>query len=284
VTDHKPFDYRAEWHKGDAYGCYFKHDGAGFSKYPKCDYPLNGFEEAKQHTGMYNRDHRNAAGRKGYFSDKVPQLQAQVSALGAARGKDSGWEQRTMDRVYQPIRLLLADPQAWHIKHHLTQSVTPWWPKGGAARVPPAENFLPRPHGGWHYYFPYKHNHHHMISAGSFREFVLDAPVSGKATRFTRRIVILKADWNINRKQNLVMLPNEEAVAEICALPAHCPWDAVSHPDYSSALKSDLAQVRDAIDKAADKDKHEELEDVTIVLEETEKMLRNKIARMRGPL
>lgn len=233
---------------------------------------------------MYNRDHRAAAARKGYFGDTEADVRAEVDQRAADRGKDAAWKARTMTRIYRPIDLLRSEPRAWHVGFRITHVVKPWWPKAGPAQVPPAENFLPRPHGGWHFYFPYRHNHHHLISAGAFREYVLDAPAEGQATPFTRRIVILKSGWNINRRENIILLPTEEAVADIAALPAHCPWETRSHPNYSESVKDDLTKVRKAIDKASDVGAHEALEDVELALAKLEAELRKKIARARGPL
>ncbi|MGC3998863.1 MAG: AHH domain-containing protein [Anaeromyxobacter sp.] len=112
----------------------------------------------------------------------------------------------------------------------------------------------------------------------------MDAPEQGNATRFRRRLVILQAPWNINRKQNVVLLPSEEAVAAIAALPAHCPWDTASHPQYSDALERELADVSRALDEAADQGVHDKVNAVRAALERTETRLLARITRMRGAL
>ncbi len=284
--EHKSWNYRDDWHKGNEYGCYFKH--ANTTKYKNCDYRLNGFDVSKDRSGMYNRDHRQAAVKRGYLTPEyeTSEVKGQVDARASAKKKDSAWKDKFRGRIYGSFQLLAMDKNAWHIKHKITSMVTPWWGKATnrTPQKPPAENFLPKTSGGWHYYFPYKHNHHHMISAGSFKDYVIYAPTSGEVTPFKRAIIVLKSNWNINRKSNMVLLPNEEAVADTAQLPAHCPWDTASHPDYSKALKSDLKEVMKSIDKAANTKGHDELEDVTISLKETEDMLLDKLKSMRGPL
>jgi hypothetical protein len=284
--DHQGWDYKAHWHKGSEYGCYFKH--ANTKKYKNCDYRLNGFEASKGRSGMYNRDHRKAAVKRGYLTPdyKDSRAKAGIDARATAKGKGSDWKEKFKGRIYGSFSLLTSDSKAWNIKHKITSKVTPWWekPANQTPQTPPAENFLPKTSGGWHFCFPYKHNHHHMISAGSFRTYVIFAPTSGDVTPFQRALIVLRSNWNINRNQNMVLLPNEEAIADTAQLPAHCPWDTASHPTYSKALKKDLEKVKSAIDKAINTKKHEEIQKVSIILSSTEKMLLKKIKRMRGSL
>lgn len=288
--DHKEWQRLKEWHVGKSYGCYMRHplsgpDGA--IKYAPCDYRLKGFNIAKTgaRSDMYNKDHLARAKKMGILSDKGKQkMEAQVSALAKKRDKGASWEKNTMARIRNPFGLLERDAEAWHVNHTFTDGkVKPWFGRDRSEKKPP-ENFLPKPHGGWHFFYPYKHNYHHMIPNRAFRDLVLDAEADGKANSESRRTALLMSKWNINEDTNVILLPNELAVASVCGLPAHCPWETREHPKYTQKIKTDLGKVKEELDKAAKTQDHDDVEVAKLQLESTEEDLLEKIKGMRGTL
>lgn len=277
-------------HGGDKYGCVWKHPVKG----GPCDYRKNGYEESKaSRTGLYNKDHKAIAIAKGYLSPNgdvnVPKVEGLVATRAADKGKSKAWETKWNKRLAGPFGLLNKDADAWHIDHTYTPGKvdSPWWPP--FTDKPAAKtNFLPNPHGGNHYFFPYKHNYHHIIEKGSFHELVLNAEYQDPVTPAKRKHIVIGADpmlhWNINRKQNIILLPNEEPHADTVGLPSHCPWSTRSHPRYKSMLKSKLDDVRKKIDKAVKTGAHPEIEKAQDALTQAETDLLEEVKKVKGPL
>ena len=195
AKDHEEWNKLKEWHKDEPYGCYMRHPFTNpppnyrTIKYPACDYQFNGFNTAKSsYPEMYNKDHYARAQRKGLVGvDGRQKLAQQV----AAQNKSSDWERSMTERIQSPFGLLERDRKAWHIGHTFAGGkVKPWFGKD-RTEIDPSQkkfqNFLPYLHDGWYSQYPYKHNYHHLVPNGAFRELVLNAESSGKATPETRR-------------------------------------------------------------------------------------------------
>jgi len=290
--DHEEWQFLKDFHVGDPYGCYMRHSftspppNYNTVKYPACDYPFHGFNIAKTaaRSDMYNKDHLTRARKKGLLPNQDGKvLTGQVHAIATKRGQDKSWEDRVKQVIRKSFGLLERDAKAWHVNHTFADGeVEPWF--GSEKKRTPPENFLPRPHGGWHFRYPYKHNHHHLIPNRAFRDLVLDAKPSGKADSMTRRLAILMSDWNINEDTNVILLPSELAIASVCGLPSHCPWETVEHPEYTRRIKTDLGKVRTSLDKAASTLNHKEIEKAVITLKNTEEALFKKIKNRRGAI
>ncbi|NMO23654.1 hypothetical protein HPC49_54450, partial [Pyxidicoccus fallax] len=98
-------------------------------------------------------------------------------------------------------------------------------------------------YGAW---YPYHHEHHHLVPQGAVHEYLI-----GRDEKAERRLkLVLAAKWNINRGDNLVLLPKEVFVAEIVGLPAHCPWGLREHPEYSASMRYVLSKAKKALDAA----------------------------------
>lgn len=103
-----------------------------------------------------------------------------------------------------------------------------------------------------HYRVPYWHNAHHIIPNGVMRSGI--AKVGKEDSRLPRLIkyALLKAEYNLNFKENMVILPMQSAIAQALALPRHLKGDEVgpgelpeifSHPDYSTMVENELVPV-----------------------------------------
>jgi len=278
-------------HGGEKFGCVWKHPVTG----GPCDYRRNGYDESKSsRTDLYNRNHKANAISKGYLgpdgSVNVPKVDALVGARATeVGGKPKAWKTKWNARLAGPFGLLENDERAWHINHTYAELriQDPWWPPFSDSPTPKT-NFLPLPHGGNHYFFPYKHNYHHIIEKGSFHELVLNADHKDPVTPTRRKQIVIGADpmlhWNINNKKNLILLPNEIPHADTVGLPSHCPWSTRSHPKYKSMLKSKLEQVRKKIDKAVTTGAHPEIQKAEEILSNTEKQLFEEVKKIKGPL
>lgn len=122
-----------------------------------------------------------------------------------------------------------------------------------------------------HFRVPYWHNAHHIIPNGVLRSGIAKA---GKGDSRLPRLIkyaLLKAEYNLNDKENMVILPMQSVIAKAIALPRHLKGDEVgpgetpetfSHPDYSSRVESKLVPILNRYKKViaqALKKKHPEL-------------------------
>lgn len=111
---------------------------------------------------------------------------------------------------------------------------------------------------GFGKWYPYEHDHHHLIPASAFQEHVLNGE-STDPSRFnymSRARVVMQGTWNIHDEINMILLPNEVYPARILDLSAHIPWQmGADHPTYSKDLKKKLEPVRDILDEALNQPK-----------------------------
>jgi len=103
-----------------------------------------------------------------------------------------------------------------------------------------------------HYRVPYWHNAHHIIPNGVLRSGIAKA---GKGDARLPRLIkyaLLKAEYNLNDKENMVILPMQSIVAQALGLPRHLKGDEVgpgevaelfSHPDYSTQVENKLVPI-----------------------------------------
>jgi hypothetical protein len=299
---HGEFDPNQKWH-GEGYGCVWKHACHKWnpvtkqletkSELKECDYRKNGFDvSGSERSGLYNKEHRNKAQRLNYFSKKtigriIDSRWKKSSSSTQGKHQEKTWKNKWKDRLMGPIGLLAQDREAWHINHKFKGKLIPWWGKDRRLRSAKAENFKPFTSGGWHYFFPYKHNYHHLIARGAFSNIVLNGkiPSGSKITPYQRlQIVLCKKylHWNINNRDNIILLPNEEIHARIVGLPAHCPWEIPHHHDYTDMIESKLIEVRKAIDKAIrTKDHKKEINAAKKILEETQEELLDEVKKLK---
>ncbi|HSP79811.1 MAG TPA: hypothetical protein VLQ93_14865 [Myxococcaceae bacterium] len=184
-----------------------------------------------------------------------------LEAYRARYGKSLGW--------------LAKDPQAWDVKYRIPLDSKEFKQVYGASKtnvatdyegtvrkiVAPLTNIAPvnfhiqetnipanKGLGKW---YPYEHDHHHMIPASAFQEYVLNAPSDNPSdvNYMSRARVVMQGSWNIHDQVNMIMLPNEIYPARILDLAAHIPWQmGADHPTYSKSLEKSLEPIRKILD------------------------------------
>ncbi|RKH28741.1 AHH domain-containing protein [Corallococcus sicarius] len=127
--------------------------------------------------------------------------------------------------------------------------------RGGSAKLggKGPENFailMSQAHRGLGGWYPYDHEHHHLISADAFEKFIMSAPSSAGWTYMQRAAVVMQAGWNLHNADNMLLLPSETFAADVLDLPAHCPWESPDHPEYTRDLNGLLAPVQKKVDEA----------------------------------
>ena len=115
----------------------------------------------------------------------------------------------------------------------------------------------PRWHLGYgrnfkHFKRPYWHNAHHIIPNGALKTAIATA---GKSTAGMTNLIkqgLLKAEYNLNDKINMIILPMEMRHGVILKLPRHLKGDEVgpnekqeffSHEAYSDEAEISLGQI-----------------------------------------
>ncbi len=113
---------------------------------------------------------------------------------------------------------------------------------------------------GFGKWYPYEHDHHHMIPASAFQEYVLNGESDDppRINYMSRARVVMQGTWNIHDEVNMILLPNEVYPARILDLAAHIPWQmGADHPTYSRDLEKKLRPARAILDAALKKPKKE---------------------------
>jgi hypothetical protein len=227
----------------------------------------------------------DAATRKLTPSRKTAEYTTLAEDVAAHKNKDEpGKGTRFLDayraRYGRSLGWLAKDPHAWDVKHRVIldsrdfrqiygatkdnkakdyegrfrEVATPIVPRANIApinfhiketNIPTSEGL-----GKW---YPYEHEHHHMIPASAFQEYVLNGPSDNPSDidYMSRARVVMQGSWNIHGEVNMFMLPNEIYPARILDLAAHIPWQmGADHPTYSKSLEKNLKPIRKILDDA----------------------------------
>lgn len=292
--DHSAWDGPTNNHKTnkDGYGCLWRHhiEDSGWDMNP-CNYPLNGFYASADTGGdrytLYSRDFLSSARDLGYVKDagsmterahqSVKDAGARVVAEGVR--KSEGFNIEKYVNLAKTAFYWLQREDGWKI------NVCPQ-PEPSSKLKKDQPNFYPRQnktkggHGAW---YPYDHNYHHLIPIGAVEEYVV-----GKAGAETARSeqvikIVLMSRWNIHKRLNMMLLPQQEIVAEVVGLPAHCPWGIPSHVEYQSSLESKLKDIRAKILEAiVDGKEHPDLAEVQLDFDNISKTLFKKVKNMKA--
>lgn len=290
--DHTTWDGPSSNHKSsdDGYGCIWRHhiEEGGWDKNP-CNYPLNGFHASAAEGGdryaLYSADFRAKAETLGYVKEGEYLTEAakkNVKAAGervVAEGvrKSEGFDINKYVNLAKTAFYWLKREDGWKI------NVCPS-PEPSNPLKKDQPNFLPRQdekrggHGAW---YPYDHNYHHLIPIGAVEEWIV-GKAGGETARSEQVIkVVLMSRWNIHKRLNMMLLPQQEIVAEVVGLPAHCPWGIPSHKEYQSSLKRKLKVIRSKIDGAIkDGKEHPEPAKVQLAFDEISATLFKKVKGM----
>ncbi|RYZ43711.1 MAG: hypothetical protein EOO71_02310 [Myxococcaceae bacterium] len=290
-SDHLAWDGLFNNHKdskGD-HGCIWRHpiESQGWSENP-CNHALNGFHVSSDEGGnryaLYSADFRSRAEALGYvkegeyLTDAVQQSVRDAGARIIEEGvrKSEGFNLEKYINLAKTAFYWLKREDGWKV--NVICSDPEPKPKNPLKRDQP--HFLPRQdktrggHGAW---YPYDHNYHHLIPIGAVETWIV-----GKDERSANVIqIVLMSGWNIHKRLNVMLLPQQEIVAEVVGLPAHCPWGIPSHKDYQDSLADKLKEIRDKIVAAIKRGKeHPDPDEVQLDLDDLSEILFEKVKGM----
>lgn len=272
-----------QWHRGAEYGCVWRH-APGWGKTP-CHYAMNSYAAAGR-LDLYNRGHREAARALGYVEEEEEgRLRATGrirQVVGEAARRRPEEEQRAFLMHYEgkfhgALHWLRQDARGWHYGYVVSAEQRPKHERHRGAQ--PTFQVKDEGRQGYGAWYPYHHEHHHLVPQGAVHEYLI-----GKDALAERRLrLVLATKWNINRGDNLVLLPKEVFVAEIVGLPAHCPWGLREHPEYSASMRDVLKGIRTALDAAMDApgDCQEVLAELRQALEDASMFVLEQIRKMK---
>lgn len=112
-----------------------------------------------------------------------------------------------------------------------------------------------------HFKRPYWHNAHHIIPNGALKAAIAEAGKDAKGIVNLIKQGLLKAEYNLNDKINMVILPMESKYGVLLRLPRHLKGDEVgpgekgeffSHEAYSDEAESSLEPIMDDFRQKAD--------------------------------
>lgn len=216
----------------------FLHDRGGcicrcnFKKGSACDYRKNGFDITSSRKSMYN-DKKPTIDEK----NKKKAMRDIYREVFLKAGEPMRQLKIWMRKFKGAMKRLHDDPKAWNV---------------GYSCYPDMENFLPSLQNGAGWWYPYMHNWHHMIPSGATYEYIVGDESDGDDSKpgFLRLCLLMLAKYNINCKENIVLLPKERFVGRALGLPVHCPYNSSNHRDYSAACNARLTEIGDMLDKA----------------------------------
>lgn len=292
--DHASWDGPTNNHKNsqEGYGCLWRHsiESNGWDEHP-CNYPLNGFYASADTGGdryaLYSRDFLSKARELGYAEDGGAMTERARNGVWDAGNrivaegvrKAEGFDIKKFVNLAKTAFYWLQREDGWKI------NVRPQ-PEPNNPLKKDQPNFYPRQdkerggHGAW---YPYDHNYHHLIPIGAVEEYIVGKP--GTETDRSERVlkIVLMSRWNIHKRLNMMLLPQQEIVAEVVGLPAHCPWGIPSHAEYQASLKSKLKDIRAKIDDALSEGKeHPNLQEVHADFDSLSKTLFKKVKNMKA--
>jgi hypothetical protein len=99
---------------------------------------------------------------------------------------------------------------------------------------------------------PYSHNSHHVIPNSVFNGAVLDAAKADMRVYWVTRAALLKAKYNLNDKENMIILPMRKAVANAIGLPRHISGidtepgqspERCNHSAYNDRVRTKVKKV-----------------------------------------
>lgn len=292
--DHTTWDGPSNNHKAsqDGYGCIWRHyiEDKDWDTNP-CNHQLNGFhisaEEGGDRYPLYSADLRSKAESLGYVKHgeyitdvalrSIRAAGERVVAEGARRPE--GFNIEKYINLAKTAFYWLKREDGWKI------NVCPLpEPKNPFKKNQP--NFLPRRdakrggHGAW---YPYDHNYHHLIPIGAVEEWIV-GKAGGETARSEQVIkIVLMSRWNIHKRLNMMLLPQQEIVAEVVELPAHCPWGIPSHKEYQDSLQDKLKAIRSRIDRAIKGGKeHPNPQEVQLDFDKLSETLFKKVKKMKA--
>ncbi|MCC7212033.1 MAG: AHH domain-containing protein [Candidatus Brocadia sp.] len=95
-------------------------------------------------------------------------------------------------------------------------------------------------------YIPYWHEAHHIVCNSTLRKAISDFAKAAENDGLIKviREGLLKEEYNLNDKKNMIMLPMDKAVADAIGLPRHRKTAAHwHHSSYSKNVKNQLEKI-----------------------------------------
>ncbi len=126
---------------------------------------------------------------------------------------------------------------------------------------------------------PYNHQAHHVIPNGELADTIMKkfSGLSPRAVIAVRR-GLLSAGYNLNYKNNMIMLPMDKQVANAIGLPLHqASWAAQSHPAWSKYVKGKIESIFHDIKDQMEAHKKRDYDAAKSELESMSETLRNEI-------
>jgi hypothetical protein len=172
--------------------CLTGHQGS-FSKHTgkvTCNYRYQAWEQAQSHKGINAKLHS--------YASKT--LRGPV--------KTSAWKKVKPDYA---SRIPKPKPGDWDVTGPLSGPIKRTTFSGTTVVVPVGMNFTQET-------WPYWNNAHHLIPKGTLKSKIIDegAPITDLVQK-----ALMTAQYNINHKVNMMLMPQDKRVADILDLPRH---------------------------------------------------------------
>jgi hypothetical protein len=271
--DHAIWDESLAKHEPkDNCGCIWRHCG-GWDKSPTpCHYAMNSYKALSERKKLYNNNNKQRAIDLKYIDENTKSTDYATAAVAQGR-KDSNTTKSLSQFLKQylkrhfngPLHWLVISEKGWDVGYTIDIKCVP----KNQLHKGPRSNFLPYKRdelgSGWGNWYPYYHEHHHIFTQGTYRDYV----IYGTDIDIEDRIKItIASEWNINHKSNVIMLPEEIMVARIVQLPAHKYWGQFGHKDYSLSIKDDLREILNKMNEAVKEKKPCEKTDIKLELKQ----------------
>ncbi|WP_437739445.1 AHH domain-containing protein [Sorangium sp. So ce302] len=119
---------------------------------------------------------------------------------------------------------------------------------------------------------PYYHEAHHLIPNGVLNGCIQDKFDTIDAVLWAVRAGLLDEGYNINHKDNMILLPLDAAIARQLELPRHREFSSYSHRTYSKHVKAKVNKILSANQQNIDNcelTKYSDMKDQLVSLSET---------------
>ncbi len=213
-------------------------------RHARCKYVENGFDDLSNHHKQYNAPR---------YSVTDPRFEAltQKTLTRKQGGKKV--------KVKSPVKPLAASQKAlWDVEETADGH---------------NQNFLPLVRKGQGAHYPYFHSWHHLIASEMLNKYFEPA---------TLLEVLMAADYNINDRENIVLLPKQHQVGEII----HWPIHPNNHSTYDAYVSEQLAPMRNSLLEGLAQKKlphslsKEELKNLKKELNDVSKVLRDQLDQL----
>jgi len=113
---------------------------------------------------------------------------------------------------------------------------------------------------------PFSHNAHHLIPNSVLNNCLLDAAANDMRLFWLVRAGLLGAEYNLNDKENMIILPMRKKVADALCLPRHISGidtepgaspERVNHSKYNTKVRRDVEGVITEFAEAIDMEDHD---------------------------